>query len=46
MTKDGEEKKTQKLLEYKRVGDENLTKNTTFTIVKTHTGYGTEHSNE
>ena len=46
MTKDGSEKKTQKLLEYERTGDAKVVKNTTFTTIKTHIGYGTEHKQE
>ena len=42
MAKDGEDKKTQKLLEYECVGNEKVTKNTTLTTVKTHIGYKTE----
>ena len=46
MTRDGSEKQTQKLLEYERTGDAKVVKNTTFTTMKTHIGYGTEHKQE
>ena len=46
MTRDGSEKKTQKLLEYERTGNAKVVKNTTFTTIKTHIGYGTEHTQE
>ena len=34
MTRDGSEKKTQKLLEYERTSDAKVVKNTTFTTIK------------
>ena len=46
MTRDGSEKKTQKLLEYEHTGDAKVVKNTTFTTIKTHIGYGTEKTQE
>ena len=41
MHKDGEDMKTQKLLEYEPIGDEKVTKNTTCTMIRTHIGYVT-----
>ena len=43
MTRDGSEKHTEKLLEYERTGDAKVVKNTTFTTMKRHIGYGTKH---
>ena len=33
-------------MEYERTGDAKVVKNTTFTTMKTHIGYGTEHKQE
>ena len=46
LAKDGEDKKTQKLLEYERNGDAKVVQNTTYTTCKTHIGYGTEDQAE
>ena len=46
MTKDGSKNNTQKLLEYECTSDTKVIKNTTFTTMKTHIGYGTEHKEE
>lgn len=42
LTKDGQDKKTKKLVEYKRNGDSKVVQNTTYTTSKIHIGYGTE----
>ena len=42
LSKDGDDKRTNKLLEYERTGDARMLLNSVYTTQKTHIGYGTE----
>ena len=46
LSKNGDDKRTQQLLEYEYTGDARVLQNTVYTTNKTHIGYGTETKNE